>query len=496
MGVLESDAFICIPTSHQNHVHRYQKDLNQWHNDQTNGSKQVQNYQPFFQRGSFELQQFQRQQQQFIQQQFQQQQQHQQQLQHQQQQQQQRHQQQQLQQLQQQQRYQYQQRQHSQHRLHQQQQQQQHHHQYQEQHQQQLLQQQQYQHQYRNQYQTLNEDHRNLSFQNSKYYFCTEFQYENSEFSTNNQQQSASVLDEFGYSNHRQSIKPQSSVLPQFDPSFVFNSHENDFERIYGKSEIYDDQNCIPKTDNLAALIRDSVEKKEKQSQEIAIKLATAPELPQELSDFAKFVKTALLEILGIIEPTKQTNWNETEAINSENLSSYIENILQTTDVSPGYCFENGTEKNLVIFGLMLANKILDDHTFTNRTWSDVSKIPLEDLNTYEIRYLNFLNHSNFIIAREEFSDWIIILQNYHKQRKILVNQVFQTSEASNHHVLVSAATAADGFYDETAGSDTRGTSEDDIQIKQSNRYFKDSMEAYGFFQESFTKSALFTGFS
>lgn len=37
---------------------------------------------------------------------------------------------------------------------------------------------------------------------------------------------------------------------------------------------------------------------------------------------------------------------------------------------------------------LMLANKILDDHTYTNKTWSDVSGLPLVMLNDAEMEFL------------------------------------------------------------------------------------------------------------
>lgn len=40
---------------------------------------------------------------------------------------------------------------------------------------------------------------------------------------------------------------------------------------------------------------------------------------------------------------------------------------------------------------LMLANKILDDHTYTNKTWSEVSGLPLDVLNGAEVEFLQGL---------------------------------------------------------------------------------------------------------
>lgn len=39
----------------------------------------------------------------------------------------------------------------------------------------------------------------------------------------------------------------------------------------------------------------------------------------------------------------------------------------------------------------MLANKILDDHTYTNKTWSEVSGLPLNVLNGAEEEFLQGL---------------------------------------------------------------------------------------------------------
>lgn len=45
----------------------------------------------------------------------------------------------------------------------------------------------------------------------------------------------------------------------------------------------------------------------------------------------------------------------------------------------------------------MLANKILDDHTYTNKTWSDVSGLPLTALNEGEMEFLQGLDFSLYV---------------------------------------------------------------------------------------------------
>ncbi|KAI8839072.1 hypothetical protein BJ741DRAFT_599851 [Chytriomyces cf. hyalinus JEL632] len=163
-----------------------------------------------------------------------------------------------------------------------------------------------------------------------------------------------------------------------------------------------------------------------------ASRIAPGPDLPQSGAEFATFVTSALIRILeskgGI--PAESIRSSGAHAATANELDGYIENVLQTTDVSrtmvllalryiwmlctqPEFRFEFGTEKNVIIFGLMLANKILDDHTFTNRTWSDVSKISLELLNRFEIDCLNILSHDKLVVKRSEFSNWVLVLQKF-----------------------------------------------------------------------------------
>jgi hypothetical protein len=51
----------------------------------------------------------------------------------------------------------------------------------------------------------------------------------------------------------------------------------------------------------------------------------------------------------------------------------------------------------------MLANKVLDDHTYTNRTWADVTNMPLRDLNDSEKEFLQGLDFSLYV-SRTAFS--------------------------------------------------------------------------------------------
>ena len=54
---------------------------------------------------------------------------------------------------------------------------------------------------------------------------------------------------------------------------------------------------------------------------------------------------------------------------------------------------------------LDIANKFLDDSTFTNKTWSEVSGMKLHDLNTMEAEFLEVIGYGLFV-RQDEFDQW------------------------------------------------------------------------------------------
>ncbi|KAI7866736.1 cyclin-domain-containing protein, partial [Spinellus fusiger] len=72
-----------------------------------------------------------------------------------------------------------------------------------------------------------------------------------------------------------------------------------------------------------------------------------------------------------------------------------------------------GSEVRLFTTALVLANKYLDDNTFTNKTWSDVSNIPVHELNIMEVEFLAALNyrihvhHLQFFSWAEQCQQWM-----------------------------------------------------------------------------------------
>ncbi|ORY02708.1 hypothetical protein K493DRAFT_254693, partial [Basidiobolus meristosporus CBS 931.73] len=65
-----------------------------------------------------------------------------------------------------------------------------------------------------------------------------------------------------------------------------------------------------------------------------------------------------------------------------------------------------GSEYFVFTVGLILANKYLDDSTFTNQSWASVSRIPLKEINRIEKEFLKGLNF-RLHVTEKEFLLWL-----------------------------------------------------------------------------------------
>lgn len=66
----------------------------------------------------------------------------------------------------------------------------------------------------------------------------------------------------------------------------------------------------------------------------------------------------------------------------------------------------------IALLGCMLANKWLDDHTFSNKTWHTVSEVPIQSINRLELAALNVLGHDLSVPALT-WGKWLIYLRHY-----------------------------------------------------------------------------------
>lgn len=59
---------------------------------------------------------------------------------------------------------------------------------------------------------------------------------------------------------------------------------------------------------------------------------------------------------------------------------------------------------------IFIANKFLDDNTFTNKTWSDVSGMKVHDLNIMEAEFLEALDY-NLFVREYDYTVWKHLLE-------------------------------------------------------------------------------------
>jgi hypothetical protein len=71
----------------------------------------------------------------------------------------------------------------------------------------------------------------------------------------------------------------------------------------------------------------------------------------------------------------------------------------------------------MLTIGLLLGSKFLDDNTFQNRSWSEVSGIPVSELNTLEHEWLDAMSWSLYVNL-DESNDFKAWMQSWNEWRE------------------------------------------------------------------------------
>jgi len=87
--------------------------------------------------------------------------------------------------------------------------------------------------------------------------------------------------------------------------------------------------------------------------------------------------------------------------------------LKENTSFAPN----EGQVWRMLTIGLLLGSKFLDDNTFQNRSWSEVSGIPVAELNTLEHEWLDGIDYKLYVNLDEskDFKAWI---QNWNSWRE------------------------------------------------------------------------------
>ncbi|KAG0212439.1 hypothetical protein BGX31_001501 [Mortierella sp. GBA43] len=71
-----------------------------------------------------------------------------------------------------------------------------------------------------------------------------------------------------------------------------------------------------------------------------------------------------------------------------------------------------GAEYRFFTGALILANKFLDDNTFTNKTWADITGMKIKDVNHLEMQFLNGIDFRLFT-SSGHYSEWLASLTHF-----------------------------------------------------------------------------------
>ncbi|KAF9979264.1 hypothetical protein BGZ73_002533 [Actinomortierella ambigua] len=71
-----------------------------------------------------------------------------------------------------------------------------------------------------------------------------------------------------------------------------------------------------------------------------------------------------------------------------------------------------GAEYRFFTGALILANKFLDDNTFTNKTWAEITGMKMVDVNHLEMQFLNGIDFRLFT-SPEEYQEWLSALTHF-----------------------------------------------------------------------------------
>jgi hypothetical protein len=111
-------------------------------------------------------------------------------------------------------------------------------------------------------------------------------------------------------------------------------------------------------------------------------------------------------------------------AVASQHFKKWVSTVLTTTQVTqnvvilallyiyrlkkanPTVKGRPGSEYRLLTVALMLGNKFLDDNTYTNKTWADVSGISVNEIHVMEVEFLSNMRYS-LLVSAEEWEQWL-----------------------------------------------------------------------------------------
>lgn len=86
--------------------------------------------------------------------------------------------------------------------------------------------------------------------------------------------------------------------------------------------------------------------------------------------------------------------------------------IYRLKKFNPSVSGKRGSEFRLLTIALMLGNKFLDDNTYTNKTWAEVSGISVMEIHIMEVEFLSNMRYDLYV-SKEEWKSWNALLGQF-----------------------------------------------------------------------------------
>ncbi|OSS51783.1 hypothetical protein B5807_03373 [Epicoccum nigrum] len=155
------------------------------------------------------------------------------------------------------------------------------------------------------------------------------------------------------------------------------------------------------------------------------------PQLAAEITCLFWFESSKVLN--QVTDPTSSPQHIQPlvpDAIPTTGFRKWVATILTTTQVAqnvillallfvwklkqtnPSVKGKPGSEYRLLTVALMLGNKFLDDNTYTNKTWAEVSGISVQEVHIMEVEFLSNMRYSLYT-SKEKWEAWHKVLGKF-----------------------------------------------------------------------------------
>ncbi|KAF2865429.1 hypothetical protein BDV95DRAFT_632291 [Massariosphaeria phaeospora] len=155
------------------------------------------------------------------------------------------------------------------------------------------------------------------------------------------------------------------------------------------------------------------------------------PQLAAEVTCLFWFESSATLkQVVDTNSPRFPMHRLVPDAIPTTGFRKWVATILTTTQVAqnvillallfiyrlkltnPTVNGKPGSEYRLLTVALMLGNKFLDDNTYTNKTWAEVSGISVQEVHIMEVEFLSNMRYSLFT-SQKKWEEWHTVLGKF-----------------------------------------------------------------------------------